>query len=191
MKKLLTVAVPTYNRHEDLKILAESFLRPAAIIDDVEVLVCDNSDATVAERNRLLFQDTRIRYIHNGQNLGYDGNLIRCLENAKGEWIWFIPDSDEMYLDAFRDFVFFLREGGSQEYRAILIPSNSVSDRSRVQVGLEPEAIFTCDHEDDWEKSRTPREMLSRTGRLPFVSFSSVAIRLDNDSRAKARDIYK
>jgi glycosyltransferase involved in cell wall biosynthesis len=63
---------------------------------DVEILVSDNvsTDSTESLVADLMGRYPCIRYHRNSRNLGFDGNVIACIENANGEYITFISDDD-------------------------------------------------------------------------------------------------
>ena len=65
---ILTIAIRTFNRHERLKLLFDSFLLDVSSIyfGQVEIIVCDNSDKSIAEKNRELLKSADIIYRKNG-----------------------------------------------------------------------------------------------------------------------------
>ena len=99
----LTVAIPTYQRPEQLlrQLLA---LAPQLECGAVELLVCDNSPESTARRavDAVLKEHSGIhlRYVANGTNLGYDGNILECARQARGRHVWFLSDDDEVRSDA-------------------------------------------------------------------------------------------
>lgn len=93
----LTIAIPTWNRAEELRSQLEKIA--LAIGNQAEIIVCDNgsSDATwellqeEVSRNRLM-----IRCLRNRTNLGCEASCLRALEAASGEWTWLIGDDDRL-----------------------------------------------------------------------------------------------
>ncbi len=61
-----------------------------------QAIVCDDgTEPGVAERVRGLGDD-RIRYLHNGRNLGLGGNFNRCLDVAETELVTVLHADDEL-----------------------------------------------------------------------------------------------
>lgn len=96
---LLTFAIPTYNRHECLKLLLDALLPEVAEANSqglkVEVLVCNNAspDGTAAYLDGLAGR-SGLRVAHHPQNLGPDANAIFCFEQARGQYVWIFGDDD-------------------------------------------------------------------------------------------------
>ena len=93
----VTVAIPTRNRAGFLREAIESAL--AQSFADIEVLVCDNASADGTGEVVRSFQDPRLRYVRNDQDLGMVGNWHRCIELARGELIANLADDDLMLPD--------------------------------------------------------------------------------------------
>lgn len=93
---LLTVAIPTYNRNE---ILLENlkYLLPQ-LNHDCELLILDNCSPTpVLETIQGLCEvneGLNWRVVRHQFNVGGDENTFRCVEHAKGEYIWWLGDDD-------------------------------------------------------------------------------------------------
>ncbi len=87
----LTIAIPTYNR---LHLLKEtlSILLPQQQLG-VEILVCDNDskDGTYEYLTRLY---PEIRIFRQQTNIGQDGNVLSCFEQARGQYVWILSDDD-------------------------------------------------------------------------------------------------
>lgn len=90
---ILTISIPTYNRPDKLKKLMHEL---GKYIDtkNIEVNIHDNSDFDIQRANK---ENTpfSMNYLPNLKNLGYQGNISRCIESANGEYLWLIPDDDE------------------------------------------------------------------------------------------------
>ena len=96
---ILTVAIPTYNRAEDLSRMLMSIqaeIHNHSLSGDVEVLVVDNcsddNTASVCESFRAGI--TQFRYLRNPVNIGLTANMHKCLVRAEGEFIWTIGDDE-------------------------------------------------------------------------------------------------
>lgn len=95
--KLLTIAIPTYNR---APFLEESLKRICFQIkgyeDVVELLVSDNcsSDNTMQVIKKFQNEGTAIIYNRNSVNRGMDGNFVYCFQNATSKYVWILGDDD-------------------------------------------------------------------------------------------------
>ncbi len=92
--QLISICIPTYNRAEHLEEnLATIFPQ---LGPDIELVVSDNcsTDGTkeMIERYQQIYPT--IRYFRNDCNLGFDRNLLRCLELASGAYVWFLGSDD-------------------------------------------------------------------------------------------------
>jgi abequosyltransferase len=101
-KKLLSIAIPTFNRAIYLKEALnqiQSELRDVPI-GMVEIFVSDNAstDQTAevvanAQRNGLA-----LRYVKNAENIGSDANIAQCFNDALGEYVLIMGD-DDLFVD--------------------------------------------------------------------------------------------
>jgi len=98
MTPLLTVAIPAYNRPEDLRALLETILAQDGA--DFDVLVVEDCSPRQEEIRAVVDHaarqrpDLRIRFLANQRNLGFDGNLRRIIELSEGEFTFFLGDDD-------------------------------------------------------------------------------------------------
>jgi glycosyltransferase involved in cell wall biosynthesis len=108
--KLLSICIPTYNRNKELTILYDEFINPIVqeFGDEIEIIVCDNSDDEISSLNKSIFEET-IRYYKNEENLGFAGNVLKCYEKASAEYIWIIPDNDHILTKEFIKLFSFLK----------------------------------------------------------------------------------
>jgi len=89
---LVTIAIPTYNRKDYLRLAVESAL--AQTHKEIEILISDNAstDGTASYLRGL--HDPRIVIIEQPTNLGMVGNFNACLTNARGEFFLMLSDDD-------------------------------------------------------------------------------------------------
>ena len=96
MQPFLSVCIMTYNRAETLREALDSILPQVADEPEVEVLVSDN--ASVDETREVVAgycgRYPRLRYSRNPENVGFDGNVVACIENAAGEYVAYFSDDD-------------------------------------------------------------------------------------------------
>lgn len=98
---LLTIAIPTFNRYALLREQMQKLVPWVASFEHkVEILVLDNASADGTQA--FMEDEARIhgfvRYIRNPENLGFDGNTIKCIENAQGVYVALLSD-DDRYTD--------------------------------------------------------------------------------------------
>lgn len=98
---LLTLAIPTYNRAESLRVTMLEFVAQIerAMLTDVEIVVSDNcsTDATpqVCADIAAAHPELRLRYFRNATNLGFDGNVNALFGHSLGRYVWTFSDDDE------------------------------------------------------------------------------------------------
>ena len=104
---LLSICIPTYNRLQYLKELLPEVLTQAEC-GDIEVLVSDNAstDGTVDYLRSIIH--VRLRWWKNVENVGGDRNFLKCVEEARGTYIWLFGDDDILPSDSVKKVVDFL-----------------------------------------------------------------------------------
>jgi glycosyltransferase involved in cell wall biosynthesis len=99
MKKLLTIAIPTYNRADlldkQLAWLAQAIQGFAA---DCEIFVSDNcsTDHTqdVINKWQGILIDIPFTNNKNSENIGLKKNIAHCINSAKTKYVWTVGDDD-------------------------------------------------------------------------------------------------
>ncbi|MCK7499236.1 MAG: glycosyltransferase [Comamonadaceae bacterium] len=94
---LLTIAIPTYNRADDLeRLLATLAGELSGLEHKVDIVISDNAstDHTQAVIGRFTALWPRARVITQAVNLGMDGNFCSCAEHVEGEFFWLMGDDD-------------------------------------------------------------------------------------------------
>lgn len=94
---LLTICIPAYNRASLLGPLLESIL--SQNFEDFDLLICEDRspecDAIAGVvRHFQQMHPGRIHYEENPDNLGYDGNIRRLVERARGQYCLFMGNDD-------------------------------------------------------------------------------------------------
>ncbi|MBW4635921.1 MAG: glycosyltransferase family 2 protein [Iphinoe sp. HA4291-MV1] len=105
MNKLLTIAIPTYNRAElldkQLAWLAQAII---GFESDCEILVSNNcsTDNTqeVIKKWHTIFSNMTFKSNKNSKNIGVMRNISYCLNTAKTKYIWTIGDDDIIHQKA-------------------------------------------------------------------------------------------
>lgn len=83
----------TYNREGTLRGALDSLLPQVDALEEVELLVCDNAstDGTEGLVAGYLEKHPKMRYHRNPENVRFDGNVMACINNARGEYLMFFP----------------------------------------------------------------------------------------------------
>ena len=91
----LTIAIPTYNRLEKLKICLKRLMEQKKI-EQIEIIVSDNAstDGTGEYMTELVKKAENIRYYRNTENVGPDKNFLNCFDKAVGEYVLLLGDDD-------------------------------------------------------------------------------------------------
>ncbi len=98
-RNLFSVCIPAYNRARHLGPLLDSVLLQD--FRDFEVVLCEDKSPERAHIAKIVLDyQTRypgiLRYLENQENLGYDGNVRRLVEEAAGEFCFFMGNDDIM-----------------------------------------------------------------------------------------------
>jgi glycosyltransferase involved in cell wall biosynthesis len=99
MSKLLTIAIPTYNRANSLEQQLEWLSKAIKGYEcECEVLVSDNcsTDNTqeIIQKWQHILNNITFRSNRNSENLGVMRNIIYCLSSATTKYVWTIGDDD-------------------------------------------------------------------------------------------------
>lgn len=99
---LLTIAIPTYNRLESLKISLKKILDYTKGHDEIEIFVSDNAstDGTKEYVGEVQKENSNLKYYRNTENLGFDGNFLNCFRKAQGKYLWIFSDDDYLMENA-------------------------------------------------------------------------------------------
>lgn len=93
MEKLLTIAIPTFNRSKYLKRALQSIVEQYD--DRLEIIVSNNAshdDTEVVVREMQKY--IPIKYLKNDENIGSDMNFLQCLRGATGKYTVLLGDDD-------------------------------------------------------------------------------------------------
>jgi glycosyltransferase involved in cell wall biosynthesis len=97
MTRLLSFAIPTWNRARYLEQLLEALATQIAALQyDIEVLISDNAstDSTPEVVRRYQQRFDFIRYHRNPENLGAVKNVTLAVQRADAEYVWLFCDDD-------------------------------------------------------------------------------------------------
>jgi len=99
MKKMLTIALPTYNRSKDLRVALDSVLPQLVqpFSNRVEVLISDNAStddtSAIAREYEKRFAGI-VRYRVNAHNVGFSRNVDAAIRSSQGEYVLLLGDDD-------------------------------------------------------------------------------------------------
>ena len=101
----LTLAIPTYNRRLKVKRLLDRLVEincQSPWGDVLEVLVSDNASSDGTQELVNEYQETipNLRSYRQPQNVGFDGNVFSCYDEARGQYVWLHSDDDLPDLDS-------------------------------------------------------------------------------------------
>jgi len=184
MSKLLSICVPTYQRPKQLKHLNDAFLDSvmSQYSNDVEIVVCDNSSASIAAENRANL-NARVNYYCNEGNIGFAGNFLRCINEATGEFVWIISDDDDVLSEGFEALLRTLRRERDGAVNCIMLPFESITPFGDLVV---------ANTEKSWNVGNSPTmRQLVETNTCPFILFSSAAVRLRKEALEGVGEKYK
>jgi len=114
----LSICIPSYNRPTELASLLRSIDAPPL---DLEIVICeDQAPQRMAVRATVMdFVAASVyqTYYHeNATNLGFDGNLRRLMECARGDYVMFMGDDDLFVPGALTEFIAFLKQHRDKPY---------------------------------------------------------------------------
>jgi GT2 family glycosyltransferase len=91
----VTIAIPTFKRVNLLKETLDSAINQIGFIN-YDILVVDNDPLRGCETEKLLgnYNNVRLNYYKNSENLGMAGNWNRLFELAEGEFVVMLHDDD-------------------------------------------------------------------------------------------------
>lgn len=100
---LLSICVPTYNRPEELSRMLDGLL--PQLNQNVELVFRDdssNSDTQEVIRSRLEESQNCYQY-YKGEKIGLDAASLFLLQKAKGDFVWYFSDDDEVDSSAVKE----------------------------------------------------------------------------------------
>ena len=138
--KLLTIAIPTRNRHEYLDENLESLNKQINNYGKiVEIIICDNSTNDYSKRvvEKYNTLNLNIKYIKNKHDIGSDKNIAKCFNLANGKYIHIIGDDDIYFDNTLDKIIQILKEGdyGSVFLRPYGFNTNYLSEYPPFKIG--------------------------------------------------------
>lgn len=95
MKIDLTIAIPTFNRSE---LLDKKLKQLFALDENICILVSDNSSTDQTRHIGEKYSSYKnFKFHSNESNLGFDANVLNCLDLSETEYIWILSDDDDFF----------------------------------------------------------------------------------------------
>lgn len=105
MNPFLSIAIPTFNRPEEVKKrLLQLAELDVSIQNQIEVLICDNGAKRIDLKN-LPISNLKIRHHIQERNLGLGSNINSCILLSTGEFTWLVSDDDEIQVQNFGELI--------------------------------------------------------------------------------------
>lgn len=115
---LITIAIPTYNRHMKLKKALDSAVNQTYKI--LEIIIADNHSEYNTEElcKEYAAKDPRVKYFRHDENLGMTENANFLAHKVQGEYVFWLSDDDWLDLDFIEKCVDFITN--NPDYAAII-----------------------------------------------------------------------
>lgn len=107
-REKLSICIPTYNRSSYLKRAIESCLTSKS--KEIKIYIQDNDSTDDTEKVINEFDDLRIDYMKNPENIGGALNAEKLIERSTGEYIFFLTDDDCLLPGAIEKILSFIRD---------------------------------------------------------------------------------
>lgn len=98
LEPILTIAIPTYNRKNELEQCLRCII--PQLNSRIKVIVRDNCSEYDAELIVSKFKSPFIHFIKNTVNIGGDANIARLFEYCDTDWLWVLGDDDYLLPDS-------------------------------------------------------------------------------------------
>lgn len=95
-RPLVSIVIPAFNPRFFSQALESSL---AQTYENVEIVICDDSSSAEIQRIVESFADPAhtVRYLRNPKRLGLQKNVLRCVKEARGEFIKVLCDDDRLF----------------------------------------------------------------------------------------------
>ena len=91
---VVSILIPAYNE----RFFGEAFDSALAqTLNDIEIVVCDDSPGDAIGQRAQAAGDARVRYVKNPARLDFAANFTQCLQLARGRYVKFLNDDDRLH----------------------------------------------------------------------------------------------
>ncbi len=126
----VSVCIPTYKGAKYLGWTIKSVLNQG--FSDFELLIVDDNSPDETTALVAQFQDARIRFLQNPENLGAEGNWNRCLAEAKGRYFKLLPQDDLLAPDCLQQQVAVLDQDEEQRIALVCCARSIIDPQGRI-----------------------------------------------------------
>lgn len=136
----LSICIPTYKRPREFERLMNGLV--PQITSDVEVVIRDDSPGFETKeivRRELESRDIRLQY-YQGEKIGIDAANLFLIEKAKGKFIWWFSDDDEILPGAINRVLQLIEKYPELTF---VWANFSISDSGKIAVNLKSDKFFT------------------------------------------------
>ncbi|MDC0965242.1 glycosyltransferase family 2 protein [Candidatus Thioglobus sp.] len=156
---MFTIGYATYNR-KDCIVRRLNSLIAMDIPDNVEIIIVDNasSDGTF-EAISDLTAGTKIRAYCNNENLGFAGNFVETLRRAKGDYVMWSSDEDEINLGGIQNLFDWI---GNKKFDVVFL-NHYRKEKSKKLFPLRKNKTRIIECEDLWRCSHLPGSVWNRS----------------------------
>lgn len=109
----LSICIPSYNRPATLKRLLNSI--DSKLVDEIQIVICEDKSPKRQEIRNVVDEFKKsspytVKYVENGENLGFDKNWRECSIQADGEYLLYMGDDDGFIPNALDNYIKWLKE---------------------------------------------------------------------------------
>ena len=128
-QKLLSIAIPTYNRADCLKRLLNNIMpQILKFRDTVEICISNNGSPDNTKEVAMIFKEKYpdlIKYRENEKNLGFDKNFLEVVRIAEGEFVWPFSDDSLFAENGLEEVISFLKENKDKKIGGMVVKDSS------------------------------------------------------------------
>jgi len=156
---IFTIGYATYNR-KDYIVRRLNSLIAMDIPDNVEIIIVDNasSDGTF-EAISDLTAGTKIKSYRNNENFGFAGNFVEVLRRAKGDYVMWFSDEDEINLGGIQNLFDWI---GNEKFDVIFL-NHYRKEKSKKLFPLRKNKTRVIEYGDLWGCSHLPGSVWNRS----------------------------
>jgi hypothetical protein len=182
---LLQISIPTFNRPESLRQITVQLedLKDLCHSKKLRIIVYDNSDMEAKKENKITLPNF-INYRENKVNLGFGGNVRRCLEESIGIYTWVISDDDKINPIEIRKIIAEI-ELSNSKITGFALPCEipTISGMPELEIGLTKKFGEVLKFEEALSIKKMPFDYLGgliiRTENLRNINFDKININND------------
>ena len=138
----VSIILPTYNVEPFIAEAMESCIQQS--FGDIEIIVVDDcgSDGSIAIAKEYAKRDTRVKIVHNAENLQLFAARAEGVKVAQGEYIMFLDPDDMLDSDALQACVDAMRQPGGGELDLVCFNYRTLQDSHTHPVLYYRDAIY-------------------------------------------------